>query len=64
MKRAGIIEGENVIIEYYYAEGQSDRYPSVAREVVASNPDLIYTGGIPMTRQLKAATFRDGGTLQ
>jgi len=56
LKRAGIIEGENVIIDRYYAEGHSDRYASVAREAVATNPDLIYTGGTPMTLQLKAAT--------
>jgi putative ABC transport system substrate-binding protein len=56
LKRAGLIEGENVIIDRYYAEGRSDRYESIAREVVASNPDLISTGGTPMTLRLKAAT--------
>ena len=56
LKRAGIIEGENVIIDRYYAEGHSDRYASVAHEAVATNPDLIYTGGTPMALQLKAAT--------
>ena len=56
LKRAGIIEGENVTIDWYSAEGQSDRYETVAREAVATNPDLIYTGGTPMTLKLKAAT--------
>jgi putative tryptophan/tyrosine transport system substrate-binding protein len=56
LKRAGIIEGENVTIDRYSAEGQSDRYETVAREAVATNPDLIYTGGTPMTLKLKAAT--------
>ena len=44
LKRVGLIEGENVIIDRYSAEGQADRYESLAREVVATNPDLIYTG--------------------
>ncbi|HWN77435.1 MAG TPA: ABC transporter substrate-binding protein [Bradyrhizobium sp.] len=56
LKRVGLIEGENVIIDRYSAEGQADRYESLAREVVATNPDLIYTGGTPMTLRLKAVT--------
>ncbi|MBR1121863.1 ABC transporter substrate-binding protein [Bradyrhizobium lablabi] len=56
LRRTGLIEGENVIIDRYSAEGRSDRYESLAREVVATNPDLIWTGGTPMTLRLKAAT--------
>jgi putative tryptophan/tyrosine transport system substrate-binding protein len=56
LKRAGFVEGENLTIDYYSAEGRSDQYESLAREVVATNPDLIYTGGTPMTLKLKAAT--------
>jgi putative tryptophan/tyrosine transport system substrate-binding protein len=56
LRRAGLIEGENVIIERFSAEGHTDRHEAVAREVVATNPDLILTGGTPMTLKLKAAT--------
>jgi putative ABC transport system substrate-binding protein len=56
MKRVGLIEGENVIIDRYSAAGQADRYESLAREVVATNPDLILTGGTPITLKFKAAT--------
>jgi len=56
LKRVGLIEGENVIIDRYSAEGRADRYESLAREVVATNPDLIYTGGTPLTLRFKAAT--------
>jgi putative ABC transport system substrate-binding protein len=56
LKRAGLIEGENIVIERYSAEGRSERYESLAREIVSTNPDLIYTGGTPMTLKLKAAT--------
>jgi len=56
LRRVGLVEGENLVIELYSAEGRSDRYESVAREVVATDPDLIYTGGTPLTLKLKAAT--------
>jgi putative tryptophan/tyrosine transport system substrate-binding protein len=56
LRRAGVIEGENVTIERFSAEGHADRHEAVAREVVATNPDLIYTAGTPMTLRLKAAT--------
>jgi putative tryptophan/tyrosine transport system substrate-binding protein len=56
LKRVGLIEEENLIIDRYSAEGRSDRYESLAREVVATNPDLIYTGGTPLTLRFKAAT--------
>jgi putative ABC transport system substrate-binding protein len=56
LKRAGIIEGENVTIDRYWGEGRSDRYEAVARDAVGSNPDVIWAGGTPMTLRLKAAT--------
>lgn len=56
LKRAGLIEGENVVIDRYSAEGHVDRHEAIAREVVGTNPDLIVTGGTPMTLKLKAAT--------
>ena len=56
MRRVGLIEGENVIVDRYSAAGQADRYESLAREVVATNPDLILTGGTPITLKFKAAT--------
>jgi putative tryptophan/tyrosine transport system substrate-binding protein len=56
LRRVGLIEGENVIIERYFGEGRLDRYESIAREIVATNPDLIYAGGTPLTLKLKAAT--------
>jgi putative ABC transport system substrate-binding protein len=56
LRRAGIREGDNVIIDRYSAAGQADRYEPLAREVVATNPDLILTSGTPMTLKLKGAT--------
>jgi putative ABC transport system substrate-binding protein len=53
----GWVDGQNVIIEYRYAENQIDRYPTLAAELVATRPDVIFTGGgMPAIRALQHAT--------
>ena len=37
----GWIEGQNVAIEYRWAEGRVERFPSLAAELVSHKPDLI-----------------------
>src|SRR5712672_3474462 len=59
LRRLGYVEGENLIIERYSAEGHHERYANLAREIVTSNPDLIVTGTNPVVIAFKAAT----GTL-
>jgi ABC-type uncharacterized transport system substrate-binding protein len=54
--RLGYIEGENLIIERYSAEGHHERYADLAREIVTRNPDLIVTGTNPVVIVFKAAT--------
>jgi putative ABC transport system substrate-binding protein len=56
LKRLGYVEGTNLIIDLYSAEGKIGRYGDLAREVVGTHPDLIYTTGAPLTLQFKAAT--------
>jgi putative ABC transport system substrate-binding protein len=56
LKRLGYVEGENLIVDLYSAEGKAERYEALAREVVSTNPDLIYTTGTPLTLRFKAAT--------
>ena len=41
--RLGYVEGENLIIERYSAEGHHERYADLAREIVTRNPDVIVT---------------------
>ena len=36
MKRLGYVEGVNLVVDRYSAEGRFDRYPEIARDVVAS----------------------------
>src|SRR3977135_4521118 len=56
LRRLGYVEGENLIIERYSAEGRHERYADLAREIVASRPDLIVTGTNPVVIAFKAST--------
>src|ERR1700757_1291133 len=56
LRRLGYVEGENLIIERYSAEGHHERYAGLAREIVARNPDVIVTGTNPVAIAFKAAT--------
>jgi putative ABC transport system substrate-binding protein len=53
----GYLEGRNVAIEYRWAEGQYDRMPAMAADLVQRNVAAILVGGsIPGVRAVIAAT--------
>ena len=56
LRELGHVEGENVAIEYRWAEGQDDRLPELAVELVRLKPDVIVTRGTPGTLAAKQAT--------
>ena len=56
LRRLGYVEGENLIIERYSAEGHHERYANLAREIVTRNPHLIVTGTNPVVVAVTAAT--------
>jgi putative ABC transport system substrate-binding protein len=56
LRRLGYVEGENLIIERYSADGHHERYANLAREIVTSSPDLIVTGTNPVVIVFKTAT--------
>jgi putative ABC transport system substrate-binding protein len=45
LEEAGYVEGRNLTIEYRYAEGQYDRLPALATDLVSRKVDLIMTFG-------------------
>jgi len=56
LRRLGYVEGENLIIERYSAEGHHERYADIAREIVIRTPDVIVTGTNPVVTGFKAVT--------
>jgi len=56
LKDTGYIEGENVAIEYRWAEGQYNRLPALAAELVRRKVDVIAANGVAML-PARAATI-------
>ena len=50
------MEGQNIVIEYRFAEGRTERFPQLAAELVRYNVDCIVSWGVAATRAGKEAT--------
>src|SRR4051794_364075 len=68
LRETGYVEGQNVAIEYLWAEGGYDRLPGFAAEFAARNVDVIVASGSDLAaRAAKRATstipvvFNNGG---
>jgi len=55
LRELGYVEGK-IVIEYRYAEGNPDRLPALAAELVRLKVDVIITSGPSVTRAAKEAT--------
>jgi putative tryptophan/tyrosine transport system substrate-binding protein len=57
LRDLGHIEGQNIVIEYRYAEGKRALYPEIAAELVSLKVDImVVTGGNVLVRAAKNAT--------
>ena len=56
LRRLGRVEGSNLVVERYSAGGATERHASLAREVVARNPDVIFAVSNTMARNFGEAT--------
>jgi putative ABC transport system substrate-binding protein len=56
LRRLGYVEGKNLIIERYSAEGHHERYAEFARDIVSRKPDLIVTGTNSVVSAFAATT--------
>jgi ABC-type uncharacterized transport system substrate-binding protein len=56
LRNLGYVEGQNIRIEYRWAEGQYERFPAFMAELVRLKVDLIVVAGTPATLAAKQAT--------
>jgi putative tryptophan/tyrosine transport system substrate-binding protein len=56
LRERGYMEGQNIAIEYRFAEGREDRLPDLAAELVGLKIAVIVTSGTPATQAAKQAT--------
>ena len=56
LKETGYVEGQNLAIEYRWAQGRNDRLPELAGDLVRRRPAAIVASTTPSALALKAAT--------
>ena len=52
----GYVEGQNLVIDYRYAEGRFERLPELARELASLRVDVLFVYGTPAALAAKGST--------
>jgi putative ABC transport system substrate-binding protein len=53
LSRLGYAEGQNIIVEFFSTEGNSERRSEIARDAVRGNPDAIFVITAPLTQHVR-----------
>jgi putative tryptophan/tyrosine transport system substrate-binding protein len=56
LRELGWVENRNIVVEYQWAEGKSDRLPALAAELIRLKVDVIVVGSTPAAVAAKNAT--------
>jgi len=56
LKEYGWIEGQNISVEYRFAEGKEDALPGIAAELVQLRPDVVVAEGTAAALAAKSVT--------
>jgi putative ABC transport system substrate-binding protein len=56
LRELGYIEGQNILIEYRWAEGKYERLAALVAELLSRNVEVIVTAGTPASHAVKKAT--------
>src|SRR2546425_2194100 len=56
LRDLGYVEGQTILFDYRYGEGQNDRLPALARELNQHTPDVLWTHSNPGALAAKQAT--------
>ena len=56
LRSLGYVDGQTIRIEYRGAQGQADRLPKLAQELVDLKTDAIVVGAVSIARAAKQAT--------
>ena len=56
LRDLGYVEGKNIVLEYRYAEGRSERFPVLVAELVQLKVDALVLTALPAIRAAKQAS--------
>jgi putative ABC transport system substrate-binding protein len=56
LRERGYVEGQNIVIEYRWADGKYERFPALTAELLAQQVEVIVTAGTPAAQAVKKAT--------